>query len=95
MKKKLINNSINFCLKHLKKNSVIAYPTESIFGFGCDPDNLIAIYKLLKIKKRSIKKGLILIASDYEQFIPYIEDKKISFVQKKKYVLFLKKLLVG
>lgn len=76
--KKILNNSLELCIKKLYKKSVIAYPTESVFSLGCDPDSKYAIKKLLKIKKRHVSKGLILIAANYEQFYPYIDHKKIS-----------------
>jgi len=56
----------------LQLGGVIAYPTEAVYGLGCDPQNETAIIKLLNIKKRSFKRGLILIASDIDQLAPYI-----------------------
>lgn len=51
----------------LKKGGVIAYPTEAVFGLGCDPDNIDAVSRILQIKHRAIDKGFILIASEWEQ----------------------------
>ncbi|WP_371187391.1 Sua5/YciO/YrdC/YwlC family protein [Thalassotalea maritima] len=62
---------------------IIAYPTEAVFGLGCDPDNVEAIEKLLSIKQRPIEKGLILLAANYSQLLPYIDDSKIP--QDKRY----------
>jgi L-threonylcarbamoyladenylate synthase len=59
------------------EGGIIAYPTEAVFGLGCDPDNLLAIEKLLSIKNRSPEKGLILLAANYSQLLPYIDDSKI------------------
>lgn len=56
---------------------VIAYPTEAVFGVGCDPDNEDALLKLLALKQRPQEKGLILLASSYEQLLPYIDQSKI------------------
>ena len=56
------------------RGGIIAYPTEAVFGLGCDPDNEIALQKLLSLKKRSADKGLILIAGEYSQLKPYIDD---------------------
>lgn len=47
---------------------VIAYPTEAVWGLGCDPDNEQACLKLLQIKQRPVEKGMILIAGCLEQF---------------------------
>lgn len=62
-----LNNSINQALKALHAGGVIAYPTEGVFGLGCDPFNESAVHKLLAIKQRPIEKGLILIAANWEQ----------------------------
>lgn len=57
---------------YLKRGGVIAYPTESCYGFGCDPANRRAVQRILKLKQRPQKKGLILIASSYRQVTRYI-----------------------
>ncbi|XKM13534.1 L-threonylcarbamoyladenylate synthase [Orbaceae bacterium ac157xtp] len=62
----------------LKQGRVIAYPTEAVFGLGCDPDNEQAVLSILQLKKRSIEKGLILIAHSFEQLIPYIDKSSIT-----------------
>ena len=56
----------------LKQQAVIAYPTESVWGLGCDPGSLQAVEKLLRLKGRSLSKGLILIAASTEQFAPFL-----------------------
>lgn len=61
-------------LQALRSEEVIAYPTEAVFGLGCDPDSQLAVDKLLKLKQRSWKKGLILVAANYAQLQPYIDD---------------------
>ena len=57
---------------HLRRGGLIAYPTESCYGFGCDPDNRRAVQRLLKLKQRPQRKGLILIASLYRQVARYL-----------------------
>ena len=61
----------------MKKN-VIAYPTEAVFGVGCDPDSETAVMRLLELKQRPVDKGLILIAANYEQLKPYIDDTMLT-----------------
>ncbi|MGZ4970158.1 MAG: Sua5/YciO/YrdC/YwlC family protein [Methylobacter sp.] len=58
--------------RHLKAGAVIAYPTEAVYGLGCDPLNEAAVMTLLDVKQRPIEKGLILIASSLEQLRPYL-----------------------
>ncbi|TWX63255.1 Sua5/YciO/YrdC/YwlC family protein [Colwellia sp. C1TZA3] len=64
-------------LETFQQGGILAYPTEAVFGLGCDPDNDGAIEKLLSIKSRSVDKGLILLAGDYAQLLPYIDESKI------------------
>jgi L-threonylcarbamoyladenylate synthase len=60
---------------HLKRGGLIAYPTESCYGLGCDPRNRDAVQRLLKLKQRPQRKGLILIASHYRQLAPYLQSR--------------------
>jgi len=59
------------------RGGIIAYPTEAVFGLGCDPDNEESLKRLLQLKARSADKGLILLAGSYDQLLPYIDDSKI------------------
>lgn len=56
----------------LELGGVIAYPTESVYGLGCDPFNLDAFRALMKLKQRDEGKGLILIAASWEQISPFL-----------------------
>ena len=51
---------------------VVAYPTEAVWGLGCDPFNPHAVARLLQLKQRPVEKGLILIAATIEQFAPFL-----------------------
>jgi L-threonylcarbamoyladenylate synthase len=51
----------------LQQGEVIAYPTEAVWGLGCDPHNLQALSKLFYLKQRSADKGLVLVASQLAQ----------------------------
>jgi len=57
----------------LRRGGVIAYPTESVFGLGCDPQNRVAVEKILQLKQRPWQKGLILIAADFSQLTNFID----------------------
>ncbi|HIG06981.1 MAG: Sua5/YciO/YrdC/YwlC family protein [Methylococcales bacterium] len=58
--------------QHLLQGQVIAYPTEAVYGLGCDPLNGEAVTQLLTLKQRPIEKGLILVASSFDQLTPYL-----------------------
>ena len=51
---------------------VIAYPTEGVWGLGCDPWNPEAVGRLLEIKQRPVEKGLILIGHSLAQLEPWL-----------------------
>jgi L-threonylcarbamoyladenylate synthase len=58
---------------HLRRGGVIAYPTESCYGLGCDPGNRRAVQRILRLKGRPQHKGLILIAAHYHQVARYLQ----------------------
>lgn len=57
----------------LRAGQVIAYPTEAVWGLGCDPFDERAVRHLLELKQRSEAKGLIIIAADTAQILPWLE----------------------
>lgn len=56
----------------IRQGGIIAYPTESVYGLGCDPDNTSAVLGLLDIKNRPLAMGFILIAADLQHLMPYM-----------------------
>lgn len=56
----------------LAAGGVLAYPTESCFGLGCDPRQPAALRRVLVLKRRPKIKGLILIAANLQQLRPFI-----------------------
>lgn len=60
---------------------VIAYPTEAVYGLGCDPDNDTAIQRLLAVKQRPWQKGLILVASEFSQLLAYVDEAQLTAEQ--------------
>lgn len=70
--------NMSVVLQALNNQQVVAYPTEAVFGLGCDPDSEQAVEALLALKQRPRDKGLILIADSYAQLLPYIDDSQLS-----------------
>ena len=58
----------------IQKGGIVAYATEYCFGLGCDPMNRAAVLRLLRLKRRPVQKGLILIAANLEQLAPYVDN---------------------
>lgn len=55
------------------QGGVIAYPTEAVWGLGCDPANEQAIQRILILKDRPWQKGLVMVAANFEQLAPWLE----------------------
>ena len=64
---------LRLAARQLRQGKLLAYPTESVWGLGCDPANGPAVTELLALKGRATSKGLILIAATYEQIEPFMD----------------------
>lgn len=60
-------------IQTLHNGQVLAYPTEAVWGLGCDPYNQQAFEQILNLKNRPIEKGVILIAASLEQVEPFLQ----------------------
>ena len=69
-----MSDTIQQAINSLLQGGIIAYPTEGVYGLGCDPFNQVAVNKLLAIKNRDVSKGLILIAASWDQIQNLIAD---------------------
>ncbi len=67
---------------HLKRGGIIAYPTEGVWGLGCDPYNETAVLRILELKGRELEKGLILVASGLQQIDMLLEGLPLSARQQ-------------
>jgi len=71
-------------VRALRHGAVVAYPTEAVYGLGCNPLDGDAVHRLLAIKGRAPAKGVIIIAADFEQLRPYLarlSDEQLCRVQ--------------
>lgn len=57
----------------LRAGGVIAYPTEGVYGLGCDPASVDGVERVIDIKARDASKGLILIADNVAQLAPWVD----------------------
>ena len=72
MKNNALN--INSSVEWLNAGKILAHPTESIWGLGCDARNEEAVKLIFKIKKRDKKKNFILLVKSLESFEKYLEE---------------------
>ncbi|RUR10772.1 L-threonylcarbamoyladenylate synthase [Legionella septentrionalis] len=57
----------------LEAGKILAYPTEAVYGLGCDPYNREAVEKILALKKRPANKGLILLIAQWQHLLSLIK----------------------
>lgn len=68
-------------VRTLSNGGIIAYPTEAVYGLGCDPFNRFAVEDLLRLKQRPMDKGLIIIAASVKQLEPFIQLPPAKYLQ--------------
>jgi L-threonylcarbamoyladenylate synthase len=61
-------------LKVLRQGGIILYPTDTIWGLGCDPTNKAAVDKIFRIKSRDESKSLILLVDGLSMIERYVEE---------------------
>lgn len=64
---------IDNCIKILQQGGTILYPTDTVWGLGCDATNQSAVEKLLQIKHRTALQGLIVIVENELEIFKYAE----------------------
>ncbi|HCI74939.1 MULTISPECIES: L-threonylcarbamoyladenylate synthase [unclassified Psychrobacter] len=66
-------DSVTQAAKWLKEGQLLAYPTESVWGIGCDAYDEAAVQRILSIKRRPQAKGMIVITDSAERLKPLLE----------------------
>jgi L-threonylcarbamoyladenylate synthase len=69
-----MQNTYHEAIQTLKSGGVLLYPSDTIWGLGCDVRNEQAIDKILELKNRPSTKGLIVLISKIEQLSEYVEQ---------------------
>jgi L-threonylcarbamoyladenylate synthase len=65
----------------LRQGKILAYPTEAVYGLGCDPFNQQAVDKLLVLKQRNADKGFIVLIANWDQLAPLIAQVSDEILQ--------------
>ncbi len=68
---KITQGQINLIIDYLKRGQVLAYPTDTVYGLGCDALNAEAIKRINKIKGEKRAKPLLILISDFEMLKKY------------------------
>lgn len=69
-----MNSQIDAAIKVLREGGIILYPTDTIWGLGCDATNAEAVEKIYKIKQRSDSKSLIVLAANADMVCKYVKQ---------------------
>lgn len=69
---------LRLALEALATGGVIACPTEAVWGLSCDPFDRSAVQRLLELKQRPVRKGLIMVAASEEQLDFLLADLAVS-----------------
>lgn len=69
-------------VQRLKAGEIIAYPTEAVYGLGCDPFNEQSVRNILSLKGRPESAGFVLIASNLEQLKPWFGNIESALLKK-------------
>jgi len=65
-------DDIGNCIKALEKGGLILYPTDTIWGIGCDATNEMAVAEIYRLKKRSDEKSMIVLLEDEKEISNYV-----------------------
>lgn len=82
-----ITQEIINALKVLNSNDTLLYPSDTIWGIGCDATNPKAVSKIYTLKKRIESKALICLVSDFkmlENYVEYISEEAIEIIREAK-----------
>jgi L-threonylcarbamoyladenylate synthase len=71
---KFMKEEIQKALEVLRKGGLILYPTDTVWGIGCDATDPEAVAKVYEIKRRSDSKSLVLLASDMDMISRYVKE---------------------
>ncbi|MGJ4802715.1 Sua5/YciO/YrdC/YwlC family protein [Luteimonas sp. SDU82] len=70
--------SVQDAIAIVRRGGVIAYPTEGVWGLGCDPFDEAAVMRLLALKQREVEKGLILVAAEPAQLDGLVDWSRLA-----------------
>mgnify|MGYP000138525044 CR=1 FL=1 len=70
----MIEKEIKSTIQILKQGGIILYPTDTVWGIGCDATNYEAVDKIYALKKRDDSKSMICLVNDFKMLNQYVED---------------------
>ena len=70
----MTNNDIQSALQALKSGGLILYPTDTIWGIGCDATLSTAVQRVIRVKERADHKSFVILVSDLDMLEQYVEE---------------------
>lgn len=73
-----LEEDITNCLRVLKEGGVILYPTDTVWGLGCDATNPVAVQRIYDIKNRADEKAMIILVAEERDVLQYVASPDLS-----------------
>jgi len=67
-------NAVQAAEEEILLGNIILYPTDTVWGIGCDAENVAAVKKIVKIKERDASKSMILLVADQQMLLRYVQS---------------------
>ena len=74
-----IDNDIEMCVKVLRNGGLILYPTDTVWGIGCDTTNADAVAKIYALKNRNESKSMIILVAEEDDIVDYVKRDRIPY----------------
>lgn len=74
----LFQTDIEHCLEVLKTDGTILYPTDTIWGIGCDATNAVAVEKIIELKQRPVQKSFVVLIADEREILKYVASPDLA-----------------
>lgn len=78
MPEELFNNDVEKCLQVLQNGGIILYPTDTVWGIGCDATNADAVNKIIRLKQRPQHKSFVVLVTEEKDILRYIASPDLS-----------------
>ncbi|GAB3526673.1 L-threonylcarbamoyladenylate synthase [Pontibacter brevis] len=78
---KQLISAVQAAEEELLLGNIILYPTDTVWGIGCDAENVAAVKRIVEIKERDASKAMILLVADQQMLLRYIQSLPADFEQ--------------
>lgn len=72
------SNDIDYCLEKLQSGGLILYPTDTVWGIGCDATNETAVNRIYQLKRRPDTLALIVLVADEKDILKYVTQPELQ-----------------